>query len=56
MIPTKEESKFDEIYSRCKDETETKPTPTTPETTTEMTTEEPEDGSGFELSDSYILV
>lgn len=58
MIPTKEESKFDEIYSRCKEEIETKPTTTTttPEPTTEIATEDPEEGSGFELSESYILV
>lgn len=55
MVPASIENKFGEVYAKCKAETEQdKPTTTTTEVTT--TTEDPEDGSGSELTDSYILV
>jgi hypothetical protein len=58
LIPTSLDSRFGQIYDKCKAEVEetTTTTPTTTTTTPEPTTEEPEFGSGLELSESYILV
>lgn len=55
MIPSSIESNFGQIYAKCKSEVEEKPTTTTA-TTQAPTTEDPENGSGSELFDSYILV
>jgi hypothetical protein len=54
MIPSSVDDRFNEIYEKCKGEAEERTTTAAP--VTESTTEEPEEGSGFELSQSYILV
>lgn len=52
MIPSSVENKFYDLYEKCKGEAGGQTT-TTPEPTT---TEDPEEGSGYELSQSFIRV